>query len=121
MVKRSPASYEDGTGSSSGPAAFGVEPLLPSSLRRRPSSPSQITQMVRAFLDLLYIIFSFVTPYLYFGYHLDHILCKLKGELNLYCTLLTRKQKVLSGCIFQFWFYCLKQSSKFFGVYINFI
>lgn len=46
LVKRSPASYEDGTGSSSGPAAFGVEPLLPSSLRRRPSSPSQVTQMV---------------------------------------------------------------------------
>lgn len=46
LVKRSPASYEDGGGSSSGPAAFGVEPLLPSSLRRRPSSPSQGTQSV---------------------------------------------------------------------------
>ncbi|KAK8723161.1 hypothetical protein OTU49_011870, partial [Cherax quadricarinatus] len=44
LVKRSPASYEDGVGSSSGPAAFGVEPLLPSSLRRRPSSPSQGSQ-----------------------------------------------------------------------------
>ncbi|XP_076048949.1 E3 ubiquitin-protein ligase-like protein poe isoform X2 [Oratosquilla oratoria] len=41
LVKRSPASYEDGGGSSSGPAPFGVEPLLPSSLRRRPSSPTQ--------------------------------------------------------------------------------